>query len=68
VALAGGGDDYEAANRAIVTSAASVIATRAGEIVLLKGDRWDDGLAAVHRSPPIAREGNVRLLLKLTVD
>jgi hypothetical protein len=67
-ALGAGGDDFEAANRAIATSAARIVGVRTGQLVLLKGARWQSGLAAVHRSPPIAAKGEVRLVLKFTVE
>lgn len=39
-----------------------------GDVVLLKGKRWASQRAAVHRAPPIQRDGLRRLLFKIDVD
>lgn len=66
--LATRGDDVEAANRALLSPATPPFNAATGHVVLLKGGRWGSGLAAVHRSPPIVATGEVRLVLKLTVE
>jgi hypothetical protein len=63
-----GGDDVALANRSIVRAEGAIVRAHTGDVVLLKGERWAPGLAAVHRSPPIERSGLRRLILKLTVD
>jgi hypothetical protein len=67
-ALATGGDDVTLANERIVRDERHVVRARAYDVVVLKGERFGSGLAAVHRSPPIARIHHSRLVLKLTVE
>jgi hypothetical protein len=67
-ALATGGDDVTLANERIVRDERSIVRARAGDVVLLKGERFGSGLAAVHRSPPIAARRRLRLVLKFTVE
>lgn len=57
----------EEANRAVLRPGATVQHAMAGDVVLLKGDTWpgNEGLGAVHRSPPIEEAGERRLLLRL---
>jgi hypothetical protein len=66
--LCTGGDDVVEANRAIAREPSAIIRARSGDVVVLKGERYGSGLAAVHRSPPIADRSLVRLVLKMTVD
>jgi hypothetical protein len=66
--LATRGDDVEAANLALLSPGTPPVNAATGQVVLLKGNRWGSGLAAVHRSPPITSTGEVRLVLKLTVE
>jgi hypothetical protein len=66
--LATCGDDVEAANRALLSPATPPFTAATGQVVLLKGHHWGSGLAAVHRSPPILSRGELRLVLKLTVE
>jgi hypothetical protein len=54
------------ANRRIVRDRRAVRHARAGDVLLLKGERHGKARAAVHRSPPIAARGLVRLVLTLT--
>lgn len=56
------------ANAAIVPDPSLVRRAGAGDVVLLKGDRWPggEGRGAVHRSPPLGRSGARRLVLKAT--
>ncbi len=54
-------------NEAIAPEGAIEQAT-AGDVVLLKGKRWAPLSAAVHRAPPIQRDGLRRLLFKIDVD
>jgi hypothetical protein len=62
----GTGEDVETENREIVRDSCTVVRARAGDLVLLKGERFGNGLAAVHRSPPVQHRGEARLVLKLT--
>jgi hypothetical protein len=63
--LCTGGDDVDAANARIVTDPRVIVRAESGDIVLLKGARFINGQAAVHRSPP-ERIGRPRLMLKVT--
>lgn len=57
---------YEA-NHHIVRDAAAIQQSRAGDVLLLKGERWaGEAEGAVHRSPPIEGTGQARLVLSLT--
>lgn len=62
----GSGEDVATENREIVRDRRLVLRARAGDFVLLKGERFGNGLASVHRSPPVERNGGARLVLKLT--
>ena len=62
----GRGEGIEAANRRIVPDPSLVTHVPTGAVLLLKGARFATGLAAVHRSPPIARRQARRLVLKMT--
>jgi hypothetical protein len=57
-----------AINRRIVPDPRRVMVAAAGDVLLLKGESYpgNAGFGAVHRSPPIAESGRVRLLFKLT--
>jgi hypothetical protein len=67
-ALATGGDDVAFASERIVRDRRSIVRARAGDVVVLKGERFGSGLAAVHRSPPVAALRQSRLVLKFTVE
>lgn len=54
------------ANRKIVPDRRAVRHARAGDVLLLKGERHGKARAAVHRSPPIEQRGLARLVLTLT--
>jgi hypothetical protein len=54
------------ANHEIVRDPSAIQQTRAGDVLLLKGERWPDAGGAVHRSPPIEGTGQNRLVLSLT--
>lgn len=54
------------ANRKIVRDARAIRRTRAGDVLLLKGERATRDRSAVHRSPPIEARGLKRLVLTLT--
>ena len=54
------------ANHEIVRDPSAIERTRAGDVLLLKGERWADAIGAVHRSPPIEGTGQSRLVLSLT--
>ncbi|MCS6899760.1 MAG: DUF1826 domain-containing protein [Myxococcales bacterium] len=56
------------ANEAILRDASRVIHARAGDVVVLKGNAWpgNEGLGAVHRSPPVEGRNLRRLVLTLT--
>lgn len=64
----GTGEDFETENRAIVRDRRSVVRARTLDLVLLKGERFGNGLAAVHRSPPVEHQRRARVVLKLTWD
>jgi Protein of unknown function (DUF1826) len=57
-----------AINRRIVPDPSRVVGASAGDVLVLKGESYpgNAGRGAVHRSPPLARSGGVRLLFKLT--
>ena len=59
--------DMETANRSVLRTADAVHRCQAGDVLLLKGEAFDGnrGLAAVHRSPPIAERSLRRLLFKV---
>lgn len=59
--------EVDAANRSVLREGGSVRHCRAGDILLLKGERFEGnrGRGAVHRSPPIARQGLRRLVFKI---
>jgi hypothetical protein len=59
--------DAESANRAIVTDLRLIVRAAPGDAVLLKGHHFGSGRAAVHRSPPIQADKQVRLIFKMTV-
>jgi hypothetical protein len=67
-ALCTGGDDAGEANRVIARDPHAIVRAGTGHVLMLKGERYGSGSAAVHRSPPIADRGLVRLVLKMTVD
>jgi hypothetical protein len=54
-------------NAAICSNTRAVRSIRRGDVALLKGDAWpgNAGRGIVHRSPPIAKSGQSRLLLTL---
>lgn len=57
------------ANRDIVRDPSAVRHAVAGDVVVMKGGLHPDGRGAVHRSPPIAGTGRVRVvLIASTVD
>jgi hypothetical protein len=62
----GTGEDVETENRHIVRDRRAVVRARSLDLVLLKGERFGNGFAAVHRSPPVESAGRARLVLKLT--
>ncbi len=61
-------DLAQEANRRIVKTPSEVRQARAGDVVLLKGVHFGSGSApaAVHRSPPIERQGATRVVLVAT--
>lgn len=56
----------EDANREIVRDPSLVRRARAGDVLLLKGERYPTRRPVVHRSPPIEASGQVRVVLALT--
>jgi hypothetical protein len=54
------------ANRAIVRDCRAIRRARAGDVLLMKGERHPHGPGCVHRSPPISAAGLTRLVLTLT--
>lgn len=54
------------ANHAIVRELGAIEQSQAGDVLLLKGDRWAGALGAVHRSPPIEGTNQSRLVMSLT--
>jgi hypothetical protein len=58
---------FEAANQAIAPKQEAVRQVATGDVALLKGEAWpgNRGNGIIHRSPPIEREGERRLLLTL---
>ncbi len=54
------------ANRKIVRDGRAIRHAQAGDVLLLKGERYEGDLGAVHRSPPIVERGLVRVVLTLS--
>lgn len=62
-------EDVERANREIVKDPSLVRRCASGDWLFMKGEGWPGqaGAGAVHRSPPIERTGERRLVLTLTL-
>ncbi|HEY8945849.1 MAG TPA: DUF1826 domain-containing protein [Polyangiaceae bacterium] len=60
--------DPASANQRILMDPQRVVRAMEGDIVLLKGQHFESGRAAVHRSPPILASNSVRLVFKLTIS
>ncbi len=61
--------DPDASNRAVVKDASAVRRCKAGDWLFMKGNAWPgrEGLAAVHRSPPIEQGRLRRVVFVLTL-
>lgn len=59
--------ELAAANRSVIRDGASLQRCDAGDVILLKGEKYpgNAGRGAAHRSPPVGTSGTARLVLKL---
>lgn len=59
---------FEEANAAIVPDSAAVQHARAGEVLLMKGEKSAPGRGLVHRSPPVEAKNATRVVLILSTE